>query len=59
MGYFDHAHLTKSLKHYIGQTPTQISDKERAQQLSLLYKTDSLLLNYDAGVDSDQQRRTG
>jgi hypothetical protein len=59
MGYFDHAHLTKSLKHYIGQTPTQIMDKERAQQLSLLYKTDSLLLNYDPSVDSDQQRRTG
>lgn len=40
MGYFDHAHLTKSLKHYIGQTPTQIMDKNGAEQLSLLYKTD-------------------
>jgi hypothetical protein len=41
MGYFDHAHLTKSLKHYIGQTPTQIMDKDGAEQLSLLYKTDT------------------
>lgn len=41
MGYFDHAHLTKSLKHYIGQTPTQIMDKDSTQQLSLLYKTDA------------------
>jgi AraC-like DNA-binding protein len=40
-GYFDQAHLTKSLKHFIGQTPTQLADLSRAEQLSLLYKTDS------------------
>ena len=36
-GYFDQAHLTRSLKHLIGQTPVAIG---RAQtQLSFLYKT--------------------
>ena len=38
-GYFDQPHLTRSLKYYIGQTPAQIMDRSRAQQLSLLYKT--------------------
>jgi AraC-like DNA-binding protein len=36
-GYFDHAHLTRSLTHFIGQTPTQIIRAE--EQLSFLYKT--------------------
>jgi AraC-like DNA-binding protein len=36
-GYFDQSHLTKSLKHFIGQTPTQIIAK--SEQLSFLYKT--------------------
>ena len=36
-GYYDQAHLTRSLKRLIGQTPAQII---RAQeQLSFLYKT--------------------
>ena len=38
-GYFDQPHLTRSLKHYIGQTPAQIMDRSRSQQLSFLYKT--------------------
>jgi methylphosphotriester-DNA--protein-cysteine methyltransferase len=38
-GYFDQAYLTKSLKYFIGQTPTQLMDQTK--QLSLLYKTDS------------------
>jgi AraC-like DNA-binding protein len=38
-GYFDQAHLTRSLKHYIGHTPVQIMRAER--QLSFLYKTES------------------
>jgi AraC-like DNA-binding protein len=38
-GYFDQPHLTRSLKHFIGQTPTQIMDASRAEQLSFLYKT--------------------
>jgi|SRR5215475_6960846 len=36
-GYFDQAHLTRSLKYLIGQTPAQISRAE--EQLSFLYKT--------------------
>jgi hypothetical protein len=36
-GYFDQAHLTRSLKHLIGQTPAKIIQGER--QLSFLYKT--------------------
>jgi methylphosphotriester-DNA--protein-cysteine methyltransferase len=36
-GYFDHAHLIRSLKYLIGQTPTQIIRADR--QLSFLYKT--------------------
>jgi hypothetical protein len=37
-GFYDQAHLTRSLKHYIGQTPAQIASAER--QLSFLYNTD-------------------
>jgi methylphosphotriester-DNA--protein-cysteine methyltransferase len=36
-GYYDQAHLTRSLKRLIGQTPARIRRHER--QLSLLYKT--------------------
>ena len=38
-GYFDQPHLTRSLKHFIGQTPAQIREKSRPEQLPLLYKT--------------------
>jgi AraC-like DNA-binding protein len=41
-GYYDQPHLTRSLKRYIGQTPTQIQDKKEAQPLSFLYKTSFL-----------------
>ena len=37
-GYFDQAHLTRSLKHFVGQTPAQIARGQ--EQLSLLYNTD-------------------
>jgi transcriptional regulator GlxA family with amidase domain len=37
-GYFDQAHLTRSLRHFIGQTPAQIARGQ--EQLSLLYNTD-------------------
>ncbi len=40
-GYFDQAYLTKSLKYFIGQTPTQLIDTSKSAQLSLLYKTHS------------------
>jgi AraC-like DNA-binding protein len=38
-GYFDQAHLTRSLSRLIGETPARIRRQER--QLSLLYKTPS------------------
>ena len=38
LGYFDQAHLTRSLRRFIGQTPTQIKNGQK--QLSFLYKTE-------------------
>ena len=38
-GYFDQPHLTRSLKHFIGQTPAQIQEKSRPEQMPFLYKT--------------------
>ena len=38
-GYFDQPHLTRSLKHFIGQTPAQVLQKSRPEQMSFLYKT--------------------
>jgi AraC-like DNA-binding protein len=38
-GYYDQPQLTRSLKYYIGQTPTQIMQKNGPVQLSFLYKT--------------------
>jgi len=37
-GYYDQAHLTRSLQRFIGQTPAQIAS--RRVQLSFLYNTD-------------------
>ena len=45
-GYFDQPHLTRSLKHFIGLTPTQIVQKNEFRQLSFLYKTEPPSLNY-------------
>lgn len=39
-GYFDQAHLTRSLTHFIGETPARIIQGRK--QLSFLYKTRSL-----------------
>jgi transcriptional regulator with XRE-family HTH domain len=36
-GYFDQAHLTRSLRRFVGQTPAQVARGEA--QLSLLYNT--------------------
>ena len=36
-GYFDQAHLTRSLRHFIGETPAKVI--QRQKQLSFLYKT--------------------
>jgi methylphosphotriester-DNA--protein-cysteine methyltransferase len=41
-GYFDQPHLTRSLKHFIGQTPVQIREQSRPEQLPFLYKTTPL-----------------
>ena len=38
-GYFDQPHLTRSLRHFIGQTPAGVSRGD--EQLSFLYKTSS------------------
>jgi AraC-like DNA-binding protein len=38
-GYFDQAHLTRSLRYFIGETPAQIIRADK--QLSFLYKTGS------------------
>ncbi len=38
-GYFDQSHLTRSLKYLIGQTPAQILQKSRPEQMPFLYKT--------------------
>jgi AraC-like DNA-binding protein len=45
-GYFDQAHLTRSLKYRIGLTPAEIVRGE--QQLSFLYNTTPLPRVYDA-----------
>lgn len=37
-GYFDQAHFTRSMKHFVGDTPAKIMLGEK--QLSFLYKTD-------------------
>ena len=42
VGYYDQPHLTRSLKYFIGQTPTQILKNNGLEQLSLLYKTEPL-----------------
>jgi methylphosphotriester-DNA--protein-cysteine methyltransferase len=38
-GYFDQPHLTRSMKQLIGQTPAELLDEDRPDQLSFLYKT--------------------
>jgi AraC-like DNA-binding protein len=40
-GYFDQPHLTRSLKYLIGQTPAQIREKSRPEQMPFFYKTTS------------------
>jgi len=49
-GYADQSHLTRSFKHFIGQTPSQIADIRKREQLSFLFKTTNALVDYD--VDS-------
>jgi hypothetical protein len=42
VGYADQSHLTRSLKHFIGQTPARLVHPLASEPLSLLFKTDSL-----------------
>lgn len=39
-GYFDHPHLTRSLRRFTGHSPTQLLGETQANQLSFLYKTE-------------------
>ncbi|MEI4861373.1 hypothetical protein Q8G41_27680, partial [Klebsiella pneumoniae] len=43
-GYFDQPHLTRSLNHFIGQTPAQVMRENQSEQLSFLYKTQPFAL---------------
>ena len=38
-GYADQPHMTRALKHFMGQTPAQIISRNTDQPLSLLFKT--------------------
>ena len=38
VGYFDQSHMTRSLKRFIGLTPSRISDPKRNEILSFLYE---------------------
>lgn len=58
-GYADQPHLTRSLKHFIGQTPAQIMDKDRSERLSFLFKTMPSVLEYAFSVESTQQEAYG
>jgi hypothetical protein len=49
-GYFDQPHLTRSLKHFIGQTPAQILEKSRPEQMPFLYKTTPLEMKYTLSI---------
>ena len=40
-GYFDQPHLTRSLKHFVGQTPAQIMSKSSTEQMSFLFQTEA------------------
>jgi len=43
-GYFDQPHLTRALRHFVGQTPAQLVSQNRSARLSFLYKTHAPLL---------------
>lgn len=43
-GYYDQSHLTRSLRHFIGQTPAQVIRHGQSGQLSFLYKTQPFAL---------------
>lgn len=45
-GYFDQPHLTRSMRQLIGQTPAELRDEDRSEQLSFLYKTKPFAMPY-------------
>jgi AraC-like DNA-binding protein len=49
-GYFDQPHLTRAMRHFIGQTPTQLGGRRESEQLSFLYKTPPAWLVQDESV---------
>jgi AraC-like DNA-binding protein len=49
-GYFDQPHLTRSLKHFIGQTPAQIREHSRPEQMPFLYKTTPLWMDHNISI---------
>ena len=49
-GYFDQPHLTRSLKYLIGQTPAQIREKSRPEQMPFLYKTTPLWMLHNSSI---------
>jgi AraC-like DNA-binding protein len=49
-GYFDQPHLTRSLKYLIGQTPAQIREKSRPEQMPFLYKTTPLGMSHNISI---------
>jgi AraC-like DNA-binding protein len=55
-GYFDQAHLTRSLRHYIGQTPAGIGRGD--EQLSFLYKTSPLEVTMMQALASHHDHNT-
>jgi AraC-like DNA-binding protein len=54
-GYADQPHLTRSLKRFIGLTPAQLIAQDRTEQLSFLFKTTPLLLDYADSVDQQKE----
>jgi len=50
VGYADQSHMTRLLKRLIGQTPAQIVDSSRPEQMSFLFKTTTPVLSYDTNV---------
>ncbi|HEX6553370.1 MAG TPA: helix-turn-helix domain-containing protein [Ktedonobacteraceae bacterium] len=49
-GYFDQPHLTRSLNSLIGQTPAQILQKSRPEQMPFLYKTTPLAMSHTSSI---------
>ena len=49
-GYYDQPHLTRALKRFVGLTPAQITNPDRSERLSFLYKQNPSWLGYNTNV---------